>query len=415
MKRVGIGLLIGFALSAAVAQSMSVTDAKASGGTFGKTYGGTPINNNIKSADPATVAPGYTGEPAETGLFMGGAGETTGPGGTKVAGCSPKTDVECQAVNLLKDGKMSRPSFTIHNSDPDVSKARALVANPGTQVGDLFTTYTSCTKDTTESPAEYKTVTCEDYLTADPVTCAMKRIVEVQKTYNYQCDKSQKTLVNQKCNRTLLVTCDPPGDGCNSGGIVPGTASGDMTVWFGDVGGGNYALRFGTFADDYWNNCAGIEMRTLTFDIADKDQLTQFSLAHVAWDDYILIKLNGTIIYSGPDGGNTLYNYRTKIGKFTVNRVCTDSDQYGLVGATGGDFPFTCHHNASPERSTSWNNWPWADLKPLLVNGTNTISFNVVACGGGEGAMEIYTRMKCPAVCHDNWDDKCAGLAALAE
>lgn len=414
-KRFGLGLLLGLAASAAMGQSMSTTDAKDAGASFGKSLGGSAITNNIKSADPQQVAPGFNGSPGETGLFQGGQGQIAGPGATKVAGCDGKSDIECQAVNLMRTGPLTRPQFTINRTDPDVSRARGLIANPSTQVGDMFSTYANCQESTTESPAEYKTVTCEDYATADPIQCVQARIVEVQATYNYQCDQSQKQLVDQKCERKLLVTCDPQGDGCDNGGIVTGSTQGDMAVWFGGVGGGSYALRFGTFGDNYWNDCTNVQQRSLTFNIADKDQLTQFSLAQVAWDDYILIKLNGTIVYSGPDGGNTLFTYLQAGGKFSFRRVCTNSDKPGLVGRADGAFPGTCYGSGSPERSTSWNNWPWIDLRPHIVTGTNVISFNVLACGGGEGVMQIYTRMKCPLVCHDNWDDQCAGLAAQSK
>lgn len=76
------------------------------------------------------------------------------------------------------------------------------------------------------------------------------------------------------------------------------------TSWKLANSNGTYALQFGSIGDNYWRD--GIYPRSLEFEVKDPTMLTEFTLASVYYDDYILIKINGTYLFSGPYGGTEL-------------------------------------------------------------------------------------------------------------
>ncbi|MDH3461815.1 MAG: hypothetical protein OEM00_12760 [Burkholderiaceae bacterium] len=344
----------------------------------------------LNTATGAANVPKYNTDPPETGIYGDGKSLIGIAGSSKQSKCvdhkaaNAYDQQECNAVNYLTKLPDKRPKFVIgKKTDPLIVNSKETITHPGTAGG---SGKSACHIEKTLIPGTYSFETC----------------VEVQ------------TFEHLTCNKVLVVACDPETDGCDTGGIVPGSTQGDMRVSFAAAGGGDYALEFGTFADNYWNDCGAIQQRSMSFEIADARQITKFLLALVAWDDYIYLSLNDVPVYTGPDGGNTLYVFKSS-GKFSSRRVCSNSDQPGLIGATAGPFPGNCTASSSPERLTSWRAEPNIDLRPFLKTGINQIKMAVLACGGGEGAMRVLTRMKCPRVCHETWDDsQCAPLASRA-
>lgn len=246
--------------------------------------------------------------------------------------------------------------------------------------------------------------------------CAIGEVVVVDPQFNYKCSATPYATTTQQCERTLTVTCAAPTDGCDVAGIVPGSTQADMAVTYGPTGSGNYGLTFGTFADNYWNDCENPVQRSLSFTVANKDQISTFQIERMAWDDYILLNLNGTNVFAGPDGGNTLVTMVTgtyscgRFGESTCKTfgVCTSSNYPGLVGNfTNGGLPtdFVCYASNQQERLTSWDQTMSVDLRPFLNNGPNTINMSVLACGGGEGAVTIRARQFCPQNCTEEWND----------
>ncbi len=447
--------------------------AKQQGGDLGASLNSS-IHTNITTGNPATVVPGYNTTPSQTQYFQGGRGSTVGPGTARVTGCTSQSDVECQAVNLLQQGPTTRPQFNIGNNDPLVGRARSLTGNASAQVGDIFSTYDTCKTTTKTIDPVFETQVCNEFATNENVTCKMGqevvvdpdylykcletiqsqanrtctvgRVVQVDADYNYQCQQSPKKVDTLTCNKTLIVTCDPLADGCENGGIVPGSTQGDMRVWFGLWGGGTYAMEFGTFGDDYWRGWGAIYDRTLTFNIANKDSITQFTLQNASFDDWLWVKINNNTVYVGPYGGDRLEIYSpppvfesssTRVCKevyddWGTSWICYDNrwDELGYSNQTsyqsctavaGGwnctpsdyrtgmvQYCATCFRG--PELKTSWNIGLNVDLRPYLTNGSNTIWMRTIVAGAGEGAIRILARMACPRNCYDNWDNQCQNL-----
>ena len=272
--------------------------------------------------------------------------------------------------------------------------------------------------------------------------------------YEEEVCNEYKTLGTQTCSRVLIVTCDPQQDGCDQGGIVPNSWQGDMTTSFLPDGAGNYVLQFGTIADNYWSGQGAVFDRTLSFDIQDLNLITLFALTRAAFDDWLLVSVNGTTVYVGPHGGDRLEIYSpppvfepssTRLCQpvgglgFGVTWQCHDTSagwfggagnsvDYATCGAVSGGWNCTPADNktglvqycatcfGSPELGTSWDINLNIDLKPYLRNGANTVFMRTIVAGKGEGAIQIRTRQLCPQNCHDQWDgSQCALLEARTQ
>ena len=176
-----------------------------------------------------------------------------------------------------------------------------------------------------------------------------------------------------------------------------------MRVYFGPVGGGTFALEFGTFADNYWygSRYYGAQYdRTLSFNIRDVNLITRFHIVHAGFDDWLLVKVNGVTVYVGPYGGDRLE---------LVNRCQPSYDDYGY-NSCGYSYPqvqycATCF--GQPELSTSWSIGLNIDIRRHLRNGYNSIYTRTIVAGGGESAIRINARMACPIVCSEYWDNQC--------
>lgn len=366
-----------FAVSAAaLAEDAMTTPAEAfnAGKAFadsGKAAAGGAVNTTTGSE----TLPHYSTTAPETGHYGGGRSLIGTAGTTKMTECqsyqapSAFEQQECEAVNFLARNPAERPRYTLDpETDPLLVGSQEVINNPGSIPG---APTQQCRVETVVTPGTYTTETCtESYV-----------------------------IENRSCSRVLTVACDPERDGCDVGGIVPNSWNGDMNTSFTPSGGGNYTLQFGTIADNYWGGYGAIYDRTLTFDIRDVDLITMFSLTRAAFDDWLLVKVNGTVVYVGPYGGDRLEVVTNDGGWLQIKRV---------------QYCETCF--GSPELSTSWNKSLNINLKPYLRNGTNRIFTRTVVAGGGESAIQITTRQLCPRDCRDQWDDsQCAALEARTQ
>ncbi len=76
---------------------------------------------------------------------------------------------------------------------------------------------------------------------------------------------------------------------------------GDMRVEI--IPGSPWLIEFGTFRDNYWEGDQSkgkVFDRRLEISIPDIAELTQFTLDNVAYDDWMLLKVNGQMVYLGP-------------------------------------------------------------------------------------------------------------------
>lgn len=324
----------------------------------GKAYGAT-VNTTLPDAatlDPASV-PGYqTARPPAADYYDNPAA---------LGDAANQAAAQNEAAQAVGQGFASRPTFTIDRStDPMFQRMKDVEANAASIGGALQGEYSACQPVVLETPYPGATETCHE----------------------------NRPTVNLTCSRRLVVACDPATDGCDAGGIVPGSWSGDMRVGLTAAGNGDFILQFGTIADNYWGGYGAVYDRTLTFEITDPNLITRFALTRAAFDDWLLVKVNGAVVYVGPYGGDRL----EVIQYWWLKRVRYCATCYGFA-----------------ELGTSWNRSLNIDLTPYLVEGSNTLFMRTIVAGGGEGAIQITTRQKCPRDCHDTWDNsQCATLQA---
>lgn len=404
MRAVAI-LMLFWAGAALADQNGAFQDGKSLGSSVNQS-----AFSGINSGAASDKIPGYGTNPSETQFFQGGQGQLSGPGVAKMQYCAtatPDSDPikrqECEAVNFLARNPQARPQFTITRNDPMMlaaeyarDNAEDIMAQFGmNQQG----SQSQCTTRTDTTPAVYETATCSVAREFVANQCVYGREVVIDADANYQCDQTVNAYETFKCRRSSSVTCTGGGDGCDQGGIVPNSWAGDMaTSWFPD-GAGNYILQFGTIANNYWRGYGAIYDRTLTFDIRDVDLITKFSLTRATFDDWLLVKVNGTVVYVGPYGGD-----RLEVSTSCLSDIgCITSVQYC---ATCFDWP---------ELSTSWNFALNIDLKPYLREGSNTIFTRTVVGGYGESAIQITTRQRCPLNCSVSTNNQCAALEARAQ
>ena len=373
-KTLIIGVTV-FCCQLAGAQPMSTQDAAAQGGQIGKALNPS-VTQGITSSGAQNIVPSYNTTAPQQELFQGGRGATVAPGQNRVAGCTDQNDLECQAVNMLRQGAVTRPQFDVKN-DPIVSRGKQLTKNPQDLVGDMFSAYESCHTTTKTVDPIFETQICNEFSQIDEkvcragvevgidpdflyscleriqtvsnASCTVGRVVEVDALYNYQCNMTPNRLEHHNCQKTLIVQCQPPaGDGCDSGGIVPGSTQGDMRVWFGGIGGGTFALEFGTFADNYWDGWGAIYDRTLNFNIGNRDSITQFSLVNASFDDWLLLRVNGHLVYVGPYGGDRLEVVPPQSTPENRPRQCGSNDEGG---------GFTCYTPGPEGEMTARTFW----------------------------------------------------------
>ena len=193
------------------------------------------------------------------------------------------------------------------------------------------------------------------------------------------CEQPQNSY---DCSQSLKLTCKQAGE-CDSGGIVKASVSSDMKFEY------SYPyLTIGTIADNYWGGRCDAYDRVTKFQVRNKEEIKEFKIVQVGFDDYLWIKVNGHTVYVGPDGGNRLE-----------------------IVQTGGFFNFkvieTGNGRRSCERETNWNFNVDINLLPYLKEGENEIWIRVIVAGAGEGWMKIIAKQHCCMSWQEQWSEQC--------
>lgn len=389
MKRpvwvVGLGVGFGLALMSGQIFAQTSNDALIASGTefatgllpstIATTDTGaatSPVANapGASNLSATSVVPNYTANSASltpstatgTNLMTMGVSEINRCANYKPTG-DPVADQQCAGVNYLANRNPSG-QYIVQSNDPMLmSQSLSLeAANETTSPG------ATCVPVTVTTPGTYETVKCSQTSIPIPVLC--------MKTAQVYCDRTS---------------------GCDQGGIVSNSWSGDMyTAWY-PSGDGDYFLQFGTIGDNYWCSGAGVFDRTLTFTIKDASLVNKFVMDHAWFDDWLWVTVNG----------KDIYNSYIDVGHQTIQQTCTDEwgnsydCSYSNFGVRNKDGVVI----GPPERSTSWNLNAWGDGLPYLQEGTNTIFVRTIVSGCGESAIRIRTRQFCP--CTVTWDDGC--------
>lgn len=308
------------------------------------------LQSVVRNPNPQDV-PFYTDKPPHAGAW--GVTDFVGPATKHIGECSagkgstPQDRKECEAVVFLAKEIQDRPHVEVRPDDPLIEGGKDIIDNAtGSNTGG------ECVLKPGGS-----TINKEEW-----------------------CEAGRDKRVGA-CSKTLEVRCEN-GDGCDNGGIVPNSAAGDMSYRFWGCGDGNYCMDFGTIGDNYWRG--GMYDRTLGFDIRGIEDITKFALTYASFDDWLLVKVNGHLIYVGPYGGDRL--------EPCARGVCFNGD-----GAWGGW-----------ELKTSWSVGLNIDIRPYLKEGRNEIYTRTMVGGKGESFVRFTARSYCP--CSEFWQDDCASI-----
>ena len=386
-------------LALMMSSGQAFADAHSDGLALGKSNLN-KLSSKVNNAN-AQGMPHYTNNPPQSQNF--GSSSLFDVGATRintcktaVAGSDKVSNQECDAVNFLAKNPENRTKFPIDPHDPIIKGIGDTINNA--KGGDVNQ---ACTTKTTTTPNLYATEVCNEFYLSEPKLCTMGQVVEVTANANFLCNVTKNALEYKNCDNALIVSCSPPVDGCDNGGIIPGSTQGDMYTTWGPIGGGNYALQFGVIGDNHWYGgyMGVLNVRTLQFNINNVSTVTQFMLANVWYDDYLMVQVNGAVVFNGPYGGSSLS---------LVPKTCgRDHDPCNRVDV--GDGQGAVH---APELGNSWSGSPNIDLRPYLMNGNNVITTSTVVGGAGESAIQIQARMMCPGSCTYTWDNQCVGLDA---
>lgn len=365
--------------------------------------------SGISSGSAQGKIPKYGSNTPEMNYFADGKGDTSGPGVAKINACASYTpgpdkiaNQECEAVNFLARNPQVRPQFNISKNDPMIQRAKQLDKNAEQAFAQFFPGGTGgssqCVTKTETIPGQYSTETCVSSQEIGTQQCTMGRVINIDTDANFQCDQTLSAYETLKCRRGNNVVCTGGGDGCDQGGIIPNSWAGDMATSFTPDGAGNYILQFGTIADNYWCGWGVVHDRNLTFNIRDVGLITRFALTRAAFDDWLMVKVNGNLVYVGPYGGDRL--------EFVQHWI--NIQEWMLFEYV----QYCANCFGSPELGTSWNISLNIDIRPYLRNGSNTIFVRTIVAGCGEGAIQLTTRQACPRVCSVSTRNDCAALEA---
>ncbi len=232
--------------------------------------------------------------------------------------------------------------------------------------------------------------------------CTQKSVVT--KPAEFELNNCIKTFSSdvETCSQVLKASCQPLAglDGCDQGGIIPGSWAGDMATSFSADGNGDFTLSFGTFADNYWGGYGATYDRTLSFQIKDPQIISKFMLTRAGFDDWLMVQVNGAVVYVGPYGGDRLS---------TVNTESCYEGEGGSSCYTYTQVQYGPNSFGSPELRTNWSIGLGIDVRSYLRAGTNTIFMRTIVAGAGEGAIQFKTRQFCPRICNATWENQCSG------
>jgi hypothetical protein len=180
-------LLIGALTVPAHAQSLS--DAFNQGAALGRS-GNAAARGQISGDSAQSKVPGYTANPPEASYF-GAAGLGT-PAAERIGECANGpgaaggfSDQACNAVEFSQTNPSRRPDFSIAPTDPLLTRAKTITADPEAIAGNIAGTYSGCAVQTVTRPDIFETLMCHQYRAMEQVTC--QKLLTVQVSWSNSC------------------------------------------------------------------------------------------------------------------------------------------------------------------------------------------------------------------------------------
>lgn len=177
-------LLISFLAVASAARGDALSDAFSQGTEFGRS-GNAQARQGITSSTARSIVPDYTSNPTETRYF--GSGNLGGAAGSAVRRCERTVargrtlDPSCMATEFSQNNAERRPTFTIGQNDPLLTRSRTIANDPQAIAGNLAGAYGSCTVQTVTTPDIFETRLCHQYRSAEQLSCQKRLSVQVDR------------------------------------------------------------------------------------------------------------------------------------------------------------------------------------------------------------------------------------------
>lgn len=187
------------------AYGADATTAFSDGQTLGLSQT-TIINNGLVTDQAQNAVPGYTttAPPASqfgvTSLFGAATGKITGCA-TEPTNPDPYKQQECDAVNFLAQNPTRRTQFAITKNDPLIVRAKSILANPAAFAGPMGGSYSACSTQNVDQPAQYAAEVCNEYIPLESQVCSIGQNVQVDADANYQCDVTSNAYETQSCGK----------------------------------------------------------------------------------------------------------------------------------------------------------------------------------------------------------------------
>ena len=128
----------------------------------------------------------------------------------------------------------------------------------------------------------------------------------------------------------------------------------------------------------------------VTFNISNPLNISYFRIGGINYDDWVLIKLNGNYIWSGPRGGLRL-DFADSGPSLGFRAVAIDNS--GQCFSTENDTWFYSTLNI--------------DMKPYLKEGSNTLSIRLIVGGYGGILFDLSLADKECSAWTEDWSEKC--------
>ena len=164
-------------------QAQSLSDAFNQGAALGRS-GNTAARSHINGNTAQSSVPGYSINPPQTSYF-GSAGISTPAAAAANACTGPENNgasvdsaaQACNAVNFSQTNPTRRPNFSITQTDPLLTGAKTITADPQAIAGNIAGTYSGCTVQTTTTPDRFENALCHQVRTTETLSCDKVLIV----------------------------------------------------------------------------------------------------------------------------------------------------------------------------------------------------------------------------------------------
>lgn len=212
IRTIALTLLLAVVTLSAHAQSLS--EAFDQGAALGRSANA-PARSQINDAAARSNVPGYNTAPPQTSYFGSPGistpaaaaasaciGTGTGTGTSTQTGASGDLAAQaCNAVNFSQTNPARRPHFSITHSDPLLSGAKTITADPQSIAGSIAGTYSGCTVQTTTTPDRFETALCHQARTMETRSCDKVRIVTPVQTPGCYDGQFLTRVIADPCSR----------------------------------------------------------------------------------------------------------------------------------------------------------------------------------------------------------------------